>query len=723
MARPGMPAPGDVYSVVQPIVRLDDRVIIGYEALARIESETNGSPDWWLNQVDDLGLRTDLEVMFLESAARLGPPPGDALLFVNVSPGALAHPGLLNLRWELPDRLVIEITEQTAVDDYSALKARLEQWSVRHARVAIDDTGAGYSSLRHVIELAPDFLKLDRTLITDIEKDSSRQALVRALVAFSREVGTTVIAEGIETTAEMAALSKAGITLGQGFLFGRPGPAWPDVERQVLPDHPSSDLDRDAGLRSALSRARDATAACDALVAHLFQLGQMMPSLYLEHNGQLRCVAQRGLWQVLDGLPADGGITGRVWATGEAIELADVHSSPDYLEAVPGAVAEICVPVRLDGEVVGALNIDSLSPLPTSTRRQLEDGAALLSRRLSALGWQPVDSPWQRAVYGSVAISGAATDHDAPARILNALLDACGMDSAGLIRIRDGSPKMDSAIGPLTTTLRYMDEPSLRSVCTLVERLSSCYTGSESTGLPYLGSETIRAGGARAVVLLPLRANSVMLGAIVLAHSRPIRLTPDLVEPLELLAGQAAATLNAMDLVEQLRYRAHHDALTGLGNRLALDAVLSDPQPSPHAVLIADLDYFKRVNDVHGHLAGDQALRALADELAVALPDVPFYRLGGDEFICVVPAVDLNRARHLAETVRAVGQRVLASWGTSVSVGGAVVSSVGAKPGDTLALADAALLWTKEHARGEATVTGPDGIAGSWAGSAVRRLG
>jgi EAL domain-containing protein (putative c-di-GMP-specific phosphodiesterase class I) len=224
-----------VYSVVQPIVRLDDRVIIGYEALARVESETNGSPDWWLNQVDDLGLRTDLEVMFLESAARLGPPPGDALLFVNVSPGALAHPGLLNLRWELPDRLVIEITEQTAVDDYSALKARLEQWSVRHARVAIDDTGAGYSSLRHVIELAPDFLKLDRTLITDIEKDSSRQALVRALVAFSREVGTTVIAEGIETTAELAALSRAGITLGQGFLFGRPGPAWPDVDRQQLP--------------------------------------------------------------------------------------------------------------------------------------------------------------------------------------------------------------------------------------------------------------------------------------------------------------------------------------------------------------------------------------------------------------------------------------------------------------------------------------------------------
>jgi GGDEF domain-containing protein len=141
-------------------------------------------------------------------------------------------------------------------------------------------------------------------------------------------------------------------------------------------------------------------------------------------------------------------------------------------------------------------------------------------------------------------------------------------------------------------------------------------------------------------VLLPLRANNVGLGAIVLAHSRPMRLTADLVEPLELLAGQAAATLNAVDLVEQLRRQAHHDGLTGMRNRVALDRTLARPDEAVQAVLIADLDHFKQVNDRHGHLGADDALRTLARELAAALPDLPFYPLGGDEFTCVISSED-----------------------------------------------------------------------------------
>jgi diguanylate cyclase (GGDEF)-like protein len=700
----GLPEAGTVHSVVQPIVRLDDRIVIGYEALARVSSSPMHGREWWLSRAESMGVRTKLEVAFLQSAAGLGCPPDDALLFVNASPMALAEPALFALRDALPERLVVEITEEAAVGDYEILREQLQPWRNSRVRFAIDDLGAGYASLRHVLELSPDFLKLDRTLICDIDKDTHRLALVRALVAFAREVGITVIAEGIETRGELAAVSDAEVPLGQGYLLGRPGQAWPGINESAQPPRRSPDLPRDASLRVALSKARDATAAYEAVVRYLFGLGQMMPSLYIEYNGYLRCVAQRGLWQVLDGLPPGVGVTGRVWATGEPIEVHHVASSPDYMEAVPGVVAEICVPVKVDGVVIGALNIDSLTPLPRGTLRTLQDCAALLSRRLGTLGWQPSASPWQRAVHGSVAMSAAAADSNVTTKILSSLLAASGMDSAALVRTDGDGPRMAATTGPLAATLLDMDKPSLTAVCTLVERLSSCYTASEATGLPYLGSETIRAGGARAVVLLPLRSNNAGLGAIILAHSRPLQLTADLVEPLEVLAGHAAATLNAVTLIEQLRHQANHDGLTGLRNRVALETALASPTESSQAVLIADLDHFKQVNDQHGHVGGDEALRSLAREFAVALPQVAFYRLGGDEFTCLLPGVDLDRARDVAETIRAVSQEVLARWGTSVTIGGAVPCA-GESSYQTLARADAALLWTKRHARGNATIT------------------
>lgn len=717
-----LPNPASICSVVQPIVRLDDLMVIGYEALARVDSEPLLPPDRWLARAQEAGLKTKLEILFLESASRLGNPPGDTLLFVNASPELVLDPSLVMLRSALPERLVIEITEQSAVDDYGEFKKLLARLDSNPVRFAIDDTGAGYSSLRHVIELSPDFLKLDRTLVRDIDRDARRHALVRALVAFAGEVGTSVIAEGIETSAELAGLIAAGVPLGQGYLIGQPGPAWPSVDDTLNKGRVrgSSNLG-DLELEAALTRAQDPASACSAVVEHLFRLGQLIPSLYLEQNGHLRCVAQRGLWQVLDGLPPNAGITGRVWATGEPIAVDDVTQSPFYLEAVPGVVAEICVPIPVNGASVGALNVDSLAALPERTMQRLRSCASLLSNRLSALGWRPSDSAWQRAVQSSGAISGAAADNDAAAKILSTVLAASGMDSAGIVRTDREQPTLEEAIGPLAEALTNLDPRSLHALCHLVEGLSSCYTGSETTGLPYLGSESLREGGARAVVLLPLRANNVVLGALVLAHSRPMRLTPQLVEPLELLAGQAAATLKAVDLVEQLRRQAHHDGLTGLLNRVALERTLSGTT-GQHTVLILDVDHFKQVNDVHGHLDGDHALRTLARGIIEALPEVPFFRLGGDEFTCVLPLSNSARAYEVAQTVRSVAREVLSRWSTAVSIGGAV-SRPGDAPLDTLARADAALLWTKKHARGEMTLFDPDDeIAASRPRPALRVL-
>ncbi|MEO6651934.1 MAG: EAL domain-containing protein [Ilumatobacteraceae bacterium] len=207
-------APGAIVPVYQPIVRIQDRHIIGYEALARFpRASVQRPPDEWFARADVHGLRLDLEVACWNAIAEAGPPPDGGMLFVNTSPATLVDRRLEAVRGRLPARLVIELTEQEAVADYELLRRRLQRWSNQGVRLAIDDTGAGYSSLRHVLQLSPEFLKIDRSIISGVDADRSRRALVWSLVAFAREVGATVIAEGVERQAELHVLEDAGVSL------------------------------------------------------------------------------------------------------------------------------------------------------------------------------------------------------------------------------------------------------------------------------------------------------------------------------------------------------------------------------------------------------------------------------------------------------------------------------------------------------------------------------
>jgi EAL domain-containing protein (putative c-di-GMP-specific phosphodiesterase class I)/putative methionine-R-sulfoxide reductase with GAF domain len=552
--------PGRLAAVVQPIVRLTDMVVVGYEALTRVTLEPVRGPDWWLEQATGFALRSRLETACWEAIAALGEPPEDRLLFVNVSPSTLAEPGLLEVRSRLAERLVVEVTEQEAVGDYSTLRDHLAPFLASPVRLAIDDTGAGYSSLRHVIELVPDFLKLDRGLVSGIDQDRNRLALVRSLVAFAREVGTSVIAEGIERPEELDTLRTAGVSFGQGYLLARPGPAWPELAR---PDDP--DVDDSAGLgrqaqtklmaenrirlRRDLAAAVDAGAACEAVVDHLFEQGQMMPSLYLERHGQLRCISQRGLWQVLDGLSHAAGVTGRTWANNEPTVVERVTDSPDYLEAIPGVVAEICVPIVIDGRAIGSLNVESLSPLPTDTLARLRTCAQLLARRLSVVGHGAPDSAWQRTARASAIISRLLLDEHTSTSALRAVREASLLDSACLIRSGDDGLVISEASGPLADAFAGLAPEDLASLTNVVDNVSSCYTAGETTGRGFVGAESLRASGARAVVVLPIRANSRRLGTVVLAHARPIQITAHDVEPLELLVSHLAATLATSELL------------------------------------------------------------------------------------------------------------------------------------------------------------------------------
>jgi len=162
---------------------------------------------------------------FAAALTEVGRLPGAGSLWLNLSPGTVVSPGLHRELGDVAvDRLVLEITEHARVEDYDALDAALAPLRARGLRLAVDDAGAGFASLRHILRLAPDVIKVDMTVTRGIDTDRARRALTSALVAFGSETGAEIVAEGIETQAELEALRGLGIRYGQGYLLGRPGP-------------------------------------------------------------------------------------------------------------------------------------------------------------------------------------------------------------------------------------------------------------------------------------------------------------------------------------------------------------------------------------------------------------------------------------------------------------------------------------------------------------------
>lgn len=217
-------APGTIATVFQPIVSLEDGRTVGFEALSRFRAEPERPPDRWIAEAHAVGLGLEIEVECVRRAcgARSRVPEG-AYLSVNMSPEAILVPEMDEaLGTGSLEGLVIEITEHEAVGDYARLASRLADFRGRGALVAIDDTGAGHASMRHVTQLAPDYIKVDRSLIHDLHLDHAKRALVRSMVTLEKELGASVVAEGIESAEELQALRELGVPLGQGFLLARP---------------------------------------------------------------------------------------------------------------------------------------------------------------------------------------------------------------------------------------------------------------------------------------------------------------------------------------------------------------------------------------------------------------------------------------------------------------------------------------------------------------------
>lgn len=209
----------------QPIISLETGMPVGVECLSRFPDVTKRGPDAWFEDAELVGLGQELEMtavrVALESLSHI---PDGMYATINVSPQTVASGAVRELlEAEGPRNLVVEITEHCQVEDFEELAREIAALKA-HARIAIDDVGTGYAGLRHIVDLQPDILKMDMVLTRGIEADPARKAMTAALVQLAKDIGCTVVAEGIETEHEARVMKRLGVDCGQGYLYSRPLP-------------------------------------------------------------------------------------------------------------------------------------------------------------------------------------------------------------------------------------------------------------------------------------------------------------------------------------------------------------------------------------------------------------------------------------------------------------------------------------------------------------------
>ncbi len=218
--------PSLITPVFQPIVDLATGRVAGYEGLSRFPAEDGRRPDEWFDLARRCGLGPLLQALALRRLVEVPGRPNRTWLSLNLDAGALATDAVQGALPEDLAGIVIEITEQELPPDDEALQRILGDLRRRGAKIALDDAGAGYAGLQHVVRIRPEIIKLDRSLVRGVDSDAERLALIESFAAFSARTGALLCAEGIETDEELAVLVDARVDLGQGYRLGRPGPPW-----------------------------------------------------------------------------------------------------------------------------------------------------------------------------------------------------------------------------------------------------------------------------------------------------------------------------------------------------------------------------------------------------------------------------------------------------------------------------------------------------------------
>jgi diguanylate cyclase (GGDEF)-like protein/PAS domain S-box-containing protein len=354
----------DVLEIVfQPILDVRSGVISGYEALSRFHTSVERPPNAWFAQAHRVGLGPELEAVAIAAALRAPGRPLGCSVSVNLSPSSLLSDAVLAA---LPEKLagvVLEITENERVSEDPAVREAIAALRARGVRLAVDDAGSGYAGIRQVMQLDPDVVKLDRSLVTGVDRDPGRAALVRSFVRYAAEMGTDVCAEGVESLSELERLASLDVTYCQGYAIAHPAKPWagasPEAVEICLATYsaslagPSSDdtasIDRRVEwLSDALSRAVGQEEALEPLMQPLAR-ALRADAARLEH---------RGSHVAAGGEPAAVHALGRIGeqrrvARGEAVQLLsgdpDLDATLAALMTEAGLHSALLVPVPGDG--------------------------------------------------------------------------------------------------------------------------------------------------------------------------------------------------------------------------------------------------------------------------------------------------------------------------------------------------------------------------------------
>lgn len=450
-------------------------------------------------------------------------------------------------------------------------------------------------------------------------------------------------------------------------------------------------------------RCRAATsvaAACHGLADDLLEQRFELPSVYLLAGQRLRCQAARGYFQVIDGFPAGTGVIGRVVDSGEPVLLPDVTTDPSFIAAIPGLRSEIAVPVVVGDRRIGAVNVESRTALGPQHLAVVMEAAAVLNERIAVLGGLPRASIAQRLAQTSLSMTQALTPTQITDLALTTAAEISGMPAAGIAYL-DGRDDPIVAHGPLRDSILTWGAAELEVIRWSVSSgLSSYFPGGEEVPAIYA---FLRATGVRAISAHPMVRVGELVGVLVLVSDEAVPHAPFVVEALEMLATQTAASLGVAELVAELSHRAEVDDLTGLGNSAVFSADLRARATGDgrHDTLVfIDVDEFKVVNDSYGHLAGDRLLQALASEMQDVLRGTDrLYRVGGDEFAALVTSGSRAETDHVVQRLLEAARRVR----TTVSIGTAPVA--GRQPEQVRRLADEKLYLAKSRGRDRAEVS------------------
>ena len=396
--------------------------VAGYEALARFAGPETRPPNAWFAQAHRCGLGYELEARAVAAALAAPGRPAGTYLTVNLSPSALTSAAVQAVLPESLDGIVIELTENELLADAPGLEPALADVRERGGRVAIDDAGAGYAGLKHVMRLGPDLIKLDRSLVAGVEHDDGRASLISSFVRYGRESGAAVCAEGIETLGDLTRLADLDVSFGQGYVIGRPNEGWPSAARNAVDACAVS-------FTAALANPQDGGAS--ALESILALIARARTGRQLAHAAGPIASELRADCVQIHRIDAQTGVRTDLLPTAAAAELLHpaalgrlvAHEVVQVLAADPGACPReqerlaraahrslLRVPVTCQGTLVGSLEAYRTTERPWS---RLEIGSArIISHQLGAALELVDPAPWPGEGDGHEPL--ATERHDGP---------------------------------------------------------------------------------------------------------------------------------------------------------------------------------------------------------------------------------------------------------------------------------------------------------------------